>query len=281
MRETVVVTGGSSGIGRATATALAARGATVVVVGRDTGRITAAAREITAATGNAAVEPIAADLSALGEVRRLAERIGERHPVLHALVNNAGVNNPRRRETADGLEETFAVNHLAPFLLTGLLTPLLRAAGAARVVTVTSSAFRMARIDFDDLQLRGAYRQHRAYNQSKLANILFTTELNRRLGGTGVRAFAVEPGFVRTGMVPPYPYRLFGFLRSEPESPARVIAALAAGDLPAAEATGVTLLSSAGRPIRLTGAAASPETAARLWTASSRLTAGDPLPVGP
>ncbi|MFR9799995.1 SDR family NAD(P)-dependent oxidoreductase [Streptomyces sp. MS06] len=277
----VLVTGATSGIGRATATALAARNATVVLVGRSPARAEATRREIVAGTGNTAIDVVVADLSEQGSVRRLAARVTERHRSLHVLINNAGITNPRRLQTADGMEETLAVNHLAPFLLTDLLLPALHAAGAARVITLTSAAFRMGRIDLDDLHSTRRYGQHRAYNQSKLANILFTRELARRLQSTpapdgpplgSVSATAVEPGFVRTGMTPPFPFNLAGFLRTTPQKAARAVVRLAAAD-DLADHNGV-LFAHTGRPIRPTGRAADPELARRLWDASTELTAG-------
>lgn len=271
--RTILITGATGGIGRATAAALAARGAAVVLVGRDPARTDAARREIAAATGNSAVDAVVADLGDQASVRRLAAEVVDRHPTLHVLINNAGITNPRRRQTVDGIEETLAVNHLAPFLLTDLLLPALRAAGTARVITVTSSAYRMGRIDFNDLQGSRRYSQHRAYNQSKLANVLFTVELGRRLSTSGdwagaVTAVAVEPGFVRTGMVPPFPFNLAGFLRTTPERAAVTIVALATGDLTGDNGT---LFAHTGRPTRITGPAANPDLAKRLWAASTDL----------
>lgn len=271
--RTILITGATGGIGRATATALAARGAAVVLVGRDPARTDAARREIAAATANSAVDAVVADLADQASVRRLAAEVADRHPILHVLINNAGITNPQRRQTVDGIEETLAVNHLAPFLLTDLLMPALRAAGTARVITLSSSAYRMGRIDFDDLQGSRRYGQHRAYNQSKLANILFTRELARRLSTSGdragtVSAVAVEPGFVRTGMVPPFPFNLAGFLRTTPERAAVTVVALTTGDLTGDNGT---LFSHTGRPIRLFGPAANPGLADRLWAASTHL----------
>ncbi|MEU0561082.1 SDR family NAD(P)-dependent oxidoreductase [Dactylosporangium sp. NPDC006015] len=203
------------------------------------------------------------------DVRRLAAAVAGRHPVLHVLLNNAGVTLPWRQVTADGFETTFAVNHLAPFLLTALLLPQLRAAGAARVIGVTSAAHRAGRIDFDDLHGARRYSQHKAYNQSKLANVLFAREFAARTEGA-ISAVAVQPGFVRTAMVPPFPFNLAGFLRSEPERPARAIAAIAtASDLAAGSGA---VFGGDGRPVRLTGRAADPSTARRLWDVSAELT---------
>jgi NAD(P)-dependent dehydrogenase (short-subunit alcohol dehydrogenase family) len=194
-----LVTGATAGIGTVTALALARRGATVGLVGRSAERIGATARRITDQTGNVSVVPFLADLSAQAEVRRLAQEIGARFPRLDVLVNNAGAMFLERQESADGIEMTFALNHLAYFLLTNLLLDRLKAAGTARVVCVASDAHRFARgIDFDDLQRRKSYGGFRVYGESKLANILFSAELARRLAGTGVTVNALHPGFVAT-----------------------------------------------------------------------------------
>jgi NAD(P)-dependent dehydrogenase (short-subunit alcohol dehydrogenase family) len=196
---TVLVTGGTGGIGRATAEALAGLGARVAIVGRERARAVRAAEQISGSVGrDGAVEAFAADLSAQSEVRRLAEEVLAAYPRLDVLVNNVGGYWAHRHTTADGLEHTFALNHLAPFLLTNLLLGRLEASTPARVVTVSSGAQAMGRIDFDDLQGERRYNGQRAYNQSKLANVLFTYELARRLQGTGVTANVLHPGVVRT-----------------------------------------------------------------------------------
>ena len=194
--KTVLVTGGTGGIGLATAAGLAGLGARVGIVGRDGARAQAAAERIRRAGGD--VDVFTADLSAQREVRRLAEQARVAYPRLDVLVNNVGGYWGTRHTTEDGLERTFAVNHLAPFLLTHLLLDRLLSAAPARVVTVSSGAQAMGRIDFDDLQGERSYSGQRAYNQSKLANVLFTYELARRLEGSGVTANALHPGVVRT-----------------------------------------------------------------------------------
>ena len=195
--QTVLVTGGSAGIGRATALALAAMGAHLAIAGRDRGRAEDAAREVRAA-GAAQVDVFAADLSSQSQVRRLASEVLQRLSRIDVLVNNAGGYWNTRHVTADGLERTFAVNHLAPFLLTSLLLGRLKQSAPARVVTVSSNVQALGRIDFEDLQAERSYSGARAYNQSKLANVLFTYELARRLQGTSVTANALHPGLVRT-----------------------------------------------------------------------------------
>jgi NAD(P)-dependent dehydrogenase (short-subunit alcohol dehydrogenase family) len=195
--RTVVVTGGSGGIGKATAAGLAAMGAHVAITGRDRGRAEQAAAEVRA-TGGPEVGVFVADMSSQAEVRRLAAELLAALPRIDVLVNNVGGFWQTRHGTADGLEHTFALNHLAPFLLTHLLLDRLKESAPARVVTVSSGAQAMGRIDFDDLQGQRSYSGQRAYNQSKLANVLFTYELARRLAGTGVTANVLHPGVVRT-----------------------------------------------------------------------------------
>jgi retinol dehydrogenase-12 len=197
--KTCLVTGATSGIGEITAGELARYGAAVVVEGRSRERCEATVRRIRERTGNDAVEPLVGDLSSQAEVRRLAQEFRDRHRRLDVLVNNAGAMFARRRESADGIEMTLALNHLGYFLLTGLLLDSLRSGAPSRIVNVSSEAHRMVKgMDFGDLQGRRRYRGFRAYGQSKLANLLFTSELARRLEGTGVTANALHPGFVAT-----------------------------------------------------------------------------------
>ena len=199
--QTCLVTGATSGIGKETALRLATLGATVIIVARDAARGEAAAAEIGSRVPGATVEVMTADLSSLAQVRRLAGEVLARQDRLDVLVNNAGVISTRRQLTADGLEVTFAVNHLAPFLLTTLLRGLLERSAPARVVTVSSAAHKQARaIPWDDLPYGGRSAQGQAYPLSKLLNILFTSELARRLHGTGVTANCLHPGFVRTAL---------------------------------------------------------------------------------
>ena len=195
--KTVLVTGASGGIGKATALGLATMGAHLAIIGRDRERTEGAAREISKAGGEH-VETFVADLSSQSEVRRLADEVLQNLSRIDVLVNNVGGYWNTRHITADGLEHTFALNHLAPFLLTNLLLDRLKRSAPARVVTVSSNAQAMGRIDFDDLQGERSYSGARAYNQSKLANVLFTYELARRLQATFVTANALHPGVVRT-----------------------------------------------------------------------------------
>ena len=196
--KVVLITGGTSGIGKAAATALAAMGAEVVVTGRIRGRGEEALAEIRRASDSEKVSLVLADLAVQAEVRKLADNFRERHDRLDVLVNNAGLIQSRRTETPDGIELTLAVNHLAPFLLTNLLLDLLKKSAPSRVITVSSEARRHAEIDFDDLQSERRYRAFPVYGMTKKANILFTYELAERLEGTGVVANCVHPGGVNT-----------------------------------------------------------------------------------
>jgi NAD(P)-dependent dehydrogenase (short-subunit alcohol dehydrogenase family) len=196
--QVCLVTGANSGIGKAAALTLARFGAEVILVCRDSARGEAARAEIAAAAAAGQPRLEIADLSSMTEVRDLAGRLGTLGR-LDVLINNAGLVLGERRTSADGFEYTFALNHLAPFLLTNLLREQLAASAPARVITVSSAAHRGARLDLDDLQLAGHFNGWRAYANSKLANILFTTELASRLTGTGVTANCLHPGTVNTG----------------------------------------------------------------------------------
>jgi NAD(P)-dependent dehydrogenase (short-subunit alcohol dehydrogenase family) len=196
--KTVLITGGTGGIGKAAAVRLAALGARVGITGRDRARAEASAAEIAGASGNPHVDIFVADMSSQAEVRRLAAEVLAAYPRLDVLLNNVGGFWAHRHVTADGLERTFALNHLAPFLLTNLLLDRLIASAPARVVTVSSGAQSMGRIDFDDLMAERKYSGQGAYNDSKLANVMFTYELARRLEGSGVTASVLHPGMTST-----------------------------------------------------------------------------------
>jgi NAD(P)-dependent dehydrogenase (short-subunit alcohol dehydrogenase family) len=194
-----MVTGANSGIGKATALALAQIGATVVMVCRDRARGEQARSEITTQSKNNAVDLLLADLSSQQSIRQLVGTFQQHYTHLHVLINNAGAAFPgQRRETVDGVEMTFAVNYLAPFLLTHLLLDMLKASAPARIVNVSSAAHASGSIQLDDLQAEKRYRPMRTYPQAKLAVVLFTYELARRLHGTGVTANCLHPGFVAT-----------------------------------------------------------------------------------
>ena len=196
--KTVLITGGTGGIGKAAAVGLASMGARVGITGRDRARAEAAAIEISRESGNTLVDVFVADMSSQAEIRSLAGEVLAAYPRIDVLLNNVGGFWAHRHVTADGLEHTFALNHLAPFLLTNLLLDRLEASAPARVITVASNAQSMGKIDFDDLQGEHEYSGSRAYNQSKLANVMFTYELAKRLDGTGVTATALHPGLTST-----------------------------------------------------------------------------------
>jgi NAD(P)-dependent dehydrogenase (short-subunit alcohol dehydrogenase family) len=195
-----IVTGANSGIGKTTALGLAQQGATVVMVCRSQVKGEEAQNEIKEKSGNEAVDLLLADLSSQASIRQLAENIQQLYQQLHVLINNAGSVNFSRRETVNGLEMTFAVNYLAPFLLTNLLLDKLKASAPARIVNVSSGAHESGYLRMDDLQLEKGYRLMHAYGQSKLAVVLFTYELARKLQGTGVTANCLHPGFVATNI---------------------------------------------------------------------------------
>jgi retinol dehydrogenase-12 len=194
-----LVTGTTSGIGKATAEALARRGATVVGVGRNPEKCEATTRWIRQRTGRDDVDFLHADLSSQAEIRALVRRFHDRYGRLDVLVNNAGAGFMRRQQSVDGIEMTFALNYLGYFLLTNLMLATLRHSAPARIINVSSDSHRYVTLDFNDLQERNRYYGIRAYPRSKLAILLFTHELARRLEGTGVTANALHPGFVATG----------------------------------------------------------------------------------
>jgi NAD(P)-dependent dehydrogenase (short-subunit alcohol dehydrogenase family) len=194
-----LITGASSGIGKETAVVLARMGANVVIHARSTQRGSAAAAEIREGSGSNDVDLIVAELASLAAVRSLADQFRRRHQQLHVLINNAGAYHADRRLTEDGYEMTFGVNHLAHFLLTNLLLDMLRASAPSRIINVSSGAHMRATLDLDDLQGETRYRGMAAYGRSKLANVLFTNELARRLAGTAVTANSLHPGVVKTG----------------------------------------------------------------------------------
>lgn len=256
-----VVTGASRGIGKSTAAALAARGATVVTLGRDPSRNT-----------------IACDLASFDSIRAAAADITTRWPRIHLLVNNAGVQHLHRTVSADGIEATLAVNHLAPFLLTRLLLPSLEAAAPARVVTVASSLARWGRIDFGDLQQSRRYSGTRAYLQSKLANVMFTLSLADRLTMRGITAVCVYPGLVATDLLRERWWWRAAWLRPlwrtlflHPDAAAQAVIA-AATTAPSPAGCCVTL---GGRTIAAPRPARDREQRQRLWDATVRLAGVD------
>ncbi len=196
--KTCLITGATAGIGLKTAEGLAAKGARLAIAARDPAKAARVAESLRQ-KGAAGVEVLHADLSRQSDVRALAAEVLERLPRIDVLINNSGAYVHRRDESADGIEMTWALNHLAPFLLTNLLLGRLRESGA-RIVTVASAAHSGAALDFGDLQLKTGYSGWKAYGRSKLANIMFTYELARRLSGSGVTANALHPGFVASSL---------------------------------------------------------------------------------
>jgi NAD(P)-dependent dehydrogenase (short-subunit alcohol dehydrogenase family) len=276
--KTVIVTGGNSGVGKATAVALARAGARTIITARNEERGRQALADIRAAGGSDLVDLVVFDLADLASVRAGAKELLDRTDRIDVLVNNAGVVLSDRRQTTDGFEATFATNHLGPFLLTELLTERLVASAPARIVNVSSTAHRGARrgLDFDDLQSTHHYRGMQAYGRSKLANILFTTELSRRLSGTGVTVNAVHPGTVASGFARDddasgflaFGIKLIKPFILTPEQGARTQVYVATSP----DVEGVTGKYFVRRKVRAPSAAARDETAAALlWSVSEEL----------
>jgi retinol dehydrogenase-14 len=273
----VVITGASSGIGAAAAVELARRGARIVPVGRDPKRLDRVAREIESAGAPRPIEPLRADFASLADVRRLASELLERNERIHVLVNNAGAIFAKRKLSAEGHELTLQVNHLAPFLLTNLLLDRLRASAPARIVITSSGAHAGGLLDLDDLELERSWTAWRAYSNSKLANVLFTRELAKRLESKIV-ANCLHPGVIRTrlgrdmrgavaaGWAIARPF--FG----SPRRGARTLTYLASAP-EAGEVSGAYFESSRQRGLR--GQAADDFFAERLWEESERLTGLD------
>jgi NAD(P)-dependent dehydrogenase (short-subunit alcohol dehydrogenase family) len=275
--RTCMVTGASSGVGRAAAEELARCGAEVVLVCRDRRRGERAAAAIREATGSRDVELMLADLSSQARVRRLADEYRESRRPLHVLLNNAGVILMKRTETEDGIETTFAVNHLAYFLLTVLLLDRLKESAPARVVNVASDAHHYAgdRLDLEDLENRDHYSLMKVYGKTKLANVLFTRELARRLGGSGVTANCLHPGFVgsrfakNNGLVASIAMTLLRPFARSPEKGAETAVYLCAS--PEVEGTSGGYFFDC-RPKPPSAAARRDEDARRLWEISEQMT---------
>jgi NAD(P)-dependent dehydrogenase (short-subunit alcohol dehydrogenase family) len=273
--KVVVITGGTAGIGKATAVGLATQGARVAITGRDLGRAEEAAADIRRVTANPDVRAFGADLSSQSEVRRLASEVLGAYPRLDVLINNVGGFWATRHVTSDGLEHTFAVNHLAAFLLTDLLLDRLKASAPARVVTVSSNAQSLGTIDFEDLQAERRYSGQDAYNQSKLASVMFTYELTRRLAGMGVTANVLHPGVVNSSFGAEDPSKIFKFLvpfwrpfMKTPQQGAATSIYLASSP----DVEGVTGQYFANGRAQRSNAASYDETAAgRLWRVSASL----------
>ncbi len=271
-----VITGGTDGIGKAAAYGLAVQGARLLVHGRDPDKGARAVADLKARTGNSAIEFLQADFSSLADVRRLASAVLEHTPRIDVLVNNAGGVFGKRTLSKDGYEMTFAVNHLAPFLLTHLLVDTLKRGGPSRIVTTASHAHRGAKISFDDLQATRKYSPMGAYGASKLANILFTRALAKRLQGTEVTATCLHPGFVRTNFgrnvdMPPLLKQIFAviarFARS-PEKGAETVIYLASSPQVQGASGGYYFDCTLTPP---TSAAQDDDAAEHLWQVSERL----------
>jgi NAD(P)-dependent dehydrogenase (short-subunit alcohol dehydrogenase family) len=277
--KTCLVTGANSGIGKEIARGLAAEGARVLMVARSPERGEAARAEVAESTDNDSVELLLCDLSSQRQVRRLADEVLDRCGELHVLVNNAGLTLGERTLTEDGIEATFAINHLAPFLLTEFLRERLVASAPARVVTVASDAHRGSKIDFEDPSGERKFSSWGAYGQSKLANILFTSELARRLDGTDVTATCLHPGVVRTGFGRQGPAFVRAFLMVAgvflltPERGADTAIWLAASSEVDGASGGYYVKRRLAEPSRN---ARDPESARRLWRLSERLTGLQP-----
>ncbi len=273
--KTVVITGATSGIGEVAAKELAGKGARVVLIGRSLAKCEATAAMIRQATGNPDVDYLVADLSSQADIRRLASDLKGRFPRIDVLINNAGAMFDPRQESVDGIEMTWALNHLGYFLLTDLLLDTLKGSAPSRIVNVASDAHRMVSgIDFDDVEGKKRYSPFRNYSQSKLANILFTRELARRLEGTGVTANCLHPGFVATNFAggDGWTSRFFKLMAKvfaiTPENGAKTTIYLASS--PEVEGTTGGYFAKS-KPARPTAAGRDDQAARRLWELSERM----------
>jgi NAD(P)-dependent dehydrogenase (short-subunit alcohol dehydrogenase family) len=247
----------------------------VVIVGRNPAKTEATVHEIKSQTGSSALDQIVADLSSMAEVRRAAEEFKSRYKRLDVLLNNAGALFNRREETVDGYEMTFALNHLSYFLLTNLLLDVLKTSAPARIVNVSSDAHRSAKLNFDDLHTRQSYEiGSKAYGRSKLANVLFTYQLARRLAGSGVTANALHPGAVATGFghnngaLARLAFKVFNRFSMTPEQGAETLIYLASSP----EVEGVTgKYFYKCKPVDSAPASYEEATARRLWQASEQM----------
>jgi|ERR1035437_243318 NAD(P)-dependent dehydrogenase (short-subunit alcohol dehydrogenase family) len=272
--KTIIITGASSGIGLEAALGLAKLGARIVMISRDKKRGLDAVEYVKINSGNKSIDLLLADLSSLKNVRKLASVIKRKYRRIDVLLNNAGGVFGKRAVTSDGFEWTFALDHLAPFLLTNLLLPVLKKSGHSRVVTVASTAHLMGHINFDDLMGEKKYGEMTAYAQAKLANILFASELSRRLKGTNVTSNSLHPGVVHTkfaqsgSAISSFFYNVFGFLMETPAQGART--SIYAASSP--EMEGVTGKYLSARKITKPSAEALDEAVAKkLWDVSAKL----------
>jgi NAD(P)-dependent dehydrogenase (short-subunit alcohol dehydrogenase family) len=269
----IVITGATNGIGLAAAEKLAALGANIALIGRNATRTRLAAARVRAAAGQGAtVGTLIADLSSRVGVRKLATEVLSRYPRLDVLINNAGAMYTTRQKTEDGIELTWAVNHLAPFLLTSLLLERLKASAPSRIITTASEAHRGATSPFGDINAEGSYRGFGRYKQTKLANILFTTELALRLADSGVTASSFHPGLVASGfnrnngMLMDLAMTLLGPISRSPEQGAATLVWLASS-LDAAKTGGGYYVDR--EPIAPSPEAQDIHTARRLWEVSN------------
>lgn len=272
--KTVVITGATSGIGQAAAEKLAGMGARIVLVARDRTRAEAALARLKAKASGLAHRVFYADLSSLAEMKRVANEIAAAEPRIDGLINNAGGVFTRRQVTEDGLEMTFATNHLSYFVMTRLLSERLAVSAPARIVNTASHAHRSAHLDFADLQMEKSYSAIRAYGRSKLCNILFTRELARRLAGSGVTANSLHPGLVDTRIGDQnsgFGSQVWGFFKKfglSPERGAETIVYLASSDVPAVVSGAYFYKCQVVAP---TKEAQDDDAARRLWQESERL----------
>lgn len=263
-----LITGATSGIGQVTAIDIAGRGAKLVLPVRDTEKGEALKKEIAEKTGNTSVEIIPCRLDSLDSIRDCVKAFRQKHDRLHLLINNAGTWETKRKESVDGIEMNFAVNHLAPFLLTYLLLDIIKASAPARIVSVSSTAHKQATMNFNDLEGKKRWSSMRSYAQGKLANIFFTRKLAEELKGTGVTANCLHPGVVRTRLFDKMPtlfQRIFGLVMIPPEKGAETSIYLATSP----EVEGVTGgYFAKKKPAKTTRHAQDMEVAEKLWQVS-------------
>lgn len=275
--KVILITGATNGIGKVAALELAKMGATVVIVGRNPSKTADVLREIRHASASDSADMIVADLSLLSGMRKAADTFRERYDRLDVLVNNAGALFARRSVTADGYEATFALNHLSYFVITNALLDMLQASAPARIINTSSGAHMGAvrGINFDDLHSEKRYTAFGAYAQSKLANVLFTRELARRLQGTGVTANSLHPGFVNTGFgkngsngIVAMAFRLITLVGRTPEKGAETLIYLASSPA-VADVSGQYFVDN--QPAAISKAAQDDEQARRLWQVSEQM----------
>jgi NAD(P)-dependent dehydrogenase (short-subunit alcohol dehydrogenase family) len=272
--KTIIITGANSGIGLATAVSLANKGARICLICRDEKRGLDALKKVKAQSGNGDADLLLADFSSLDIIRAAALEIKSKYKKLDVLINNAGSISGNRQVTRDGYEWTFGVNHLAPFLLTNLLLPLIKDSAPSRIITVSSMVHQYSYINFDDIMSEKKYGEMKAYAQSKLANLLFAFELSRKLAGTGVTSNAVHPGAVRSGfarssgLLMKTLYSVGKYLLSSPEKGARTSIYLASS--PEVErVTGRYFINC--KPAKPSAKALDESTAKKLWELSTKL----------